>query len=150
MSLSAAVKAMVRTNLAMSELDMQESRLARNVAHMEKLRRKERAVANQEDITEEDMSLYYEMKRWEGEVADAEKQVEAWKAELTVSRSQFFSVEEVAELKTEGALTALLNKLERTDAAKIPMMLQKNGADFISVAKWAIKDRYFWNGMCPW
>lgn len=149
MSLSVAVKTMARTNLVMCELDIQESRLARSMAHLAKLRRKERAVSN-EDITEEVMSLYYEVKHWEGEVADAEKQVEAWKAELAVSRSQFFSVEEVAQLKTEGTLTALLNKLERTDAVKIPMMLQKNGADFISVAKWAIKDRYFWNGMCPW
>lgn len=150
MSLAPAVKAMVRTNLVMGEVDTQERRLKRNIAHVAELRKKERHVEKSEDITEGDLKLYYEVKRWEDEVADAKAQVAAWKAELAVSRSQFFSEEEVAELKSEGALAALLDKLERADASKIPMMLQKNGADFIQKAKWVIKDRYFWNGMCPW
>jgi hypothetical protein len=141
---------MVRTNLVMSQLGTEERRLERNVKHLEKLRQKERAVENEEDLTEDDMRLYYEVKRWEDEAADAERQVAAWKAEAIGCRSQFFSEEEVAELKMEGALAALLNELERGDASKIPYMLQKNGADFIQKAKWAIKDRYFWNGLCPW
>jgi hypothetical protein len=150
MSLAPAVKAMVRTNVVMCQLGTEERRLERNIAHVAQLRKKERMIANEKDITEGDMRLYHEVKRWELEAADAEKQVAAWKAEAAVSRSQFFSEEEVAELKTEGALAALLNELERADASKIPMMLQKNGADFIQKAKWVIKDRYFWNGMCPW
>jgi hypothetical protein len=149
-SLASAVKAMVRTNLVMSQLGTEERRLARNQAHVAKLYQKTLQVKNEEDLTEDDMRLYYEFKRWEDEAADAEKQVEAWKNEAVGCRSQFFSEEEVAQLKMEGALTALLNELERGDASKIPCMLVKNGADFIQKAKWAIKDRYFWNGMCPW
>ena len=150
MSLAPAVKAMVRTNVVMTQLGTEERRLERNRAHVAQLRKKEREIVNEEDLTEEDMRLYYEVKRWELEAADAEKQIAAWKAEMAVSRVQFFSEEEVAELKTEGALAALLNELERADASKIPMMLQKNGADFIQKAKWVIKDRYFWNGCCTW
>lgn len=150
MSLSTAIKQMVRTNLVMSQLAIEESRLARNKDTVAKIYQKTRYVENEEDLTEEDMRLYYELKRWEDEAADAEKQVAAWKAEAVGCRSQFFSEEEVAELKMEGALASVLNKLERGDASKIPYMLEKNGADFIQKAKWAIKDRYFWNGMCPW
>lgn len=150
MSLAPAVKAMVRTNVVMCQLGTEERRLERNLKHVAELRKKERNVEKSEDITEGDMKLYYEVKRWEGEVADAKAQVAAWKAEMAVSRSQFFSEEEVAELKSEGVLAAVLDKLERADASKIPMMLQKNGADFIQKAKWVIKDRYFWNGCCPW
>ena len=150
MSLSSAVKSMVRTNVVMSQLGIEERRLERNLAHVEKLRQKEREIVNEEDITEDDLRLHCEVKRWELEAADAEKNVAAWKAEMAVSRVQFFSEEEVAQLKAEGALAALLNELERADASKIPYMLEKNGADFIQKAKWAIKDRYFWNGLCPW
>lgn len=150
MSLSAEVKAMVRTNVVMSQLVLEEQRLARNIAHVEKLRQTQIDIANGEYLTERDILLYEEVKRWENEVDDAEKQVAAWKAELAVSRSQFFSKEEVEELKAEGALAAALNDLERGDASKIPYMLEKHGADFIQKAKWAIKDRYFWNGLCPW
>lgn len=150
MSLSSAVKAMVRANVVMSQLGIEERRLERNVAHLAKLYQKEREIVNEEDITEDDLRLYYEIKRWEGEIADAERQVEAWKEELVGCRTQFFSEEEIAELKTEGALASLLDELERQDASKIPYMLEKNGADFIQKAKWAIKERYFWNGRCPW
>lgn len=150
MSFAPAVKAMVRTNVVMTQLGTEERRLERNVKHVAELRRQERAIAQEQDIKEEDMRLYHDVLRWQREAEDAKAQVAAWKAELATSRSQFFSEEEVAALKTEGALAALLNELERADASKIPMMLQKNGADFIPRAKWAIKDRYFWNGCCPW
>jgi len=150
MSLAPAVKAMVRTNVVMGQLDTEERRLKRNVIHVAELRKKERVITKKQDITEEDMRLYHEVLRWQREVEDAKTQAAAWKAELATSRSQFFSEEEVAQLKMEGALAALLNELERADASKIPMMLEKNGADFIQKAKWAIKDRYFWNGCCPW
>jgi len=146
MSLSSEVKAMVRTNVVMSQIIVEEQRLARNLAHVEKLRQKERYITTQEDITEEDIRLYDDVKTWLDEVDDAQKKLTAWKAELAVSRSQFFSEEEVVALKLEGALTATLNELERGDASKIPYMLEKHGADFIQRAKWAIKDRYFWNG----
>ena len=150
MSLAPAVKAMVRTNVVMGQLDTEERRLKRNVIHVAELRKKERVITKKQDIIEEDMRLYHEVLRWQREVEDAKTQAAAWKAELATSRSQFFSEEEVAQLKMEGALAALLNELERADASKIPMMLEKNGADFIQKAKWAIKDRYFWNGCCPW
>jgi hypothetical protein len=150
MSLASAVKQMVRTNVVMSQLGTEERRLARNQAHVAELYQKTRQVKNEEDLTEDDMRLYYDIKRWEDEAADAENKVEAWKAEAVSCRSQFFTEEEVAELKMEGALASVLNKLERGDASKIPYMLEKNGADFIQKAKWAIKDRYFWNGLCPW
>ena len=141
MSLSSAVKAMVRTNIVMSQLDMEKCRLERNIAHVAELLQKEREY--EQDMAEEAERLY-------NEVADAEKKVEAWKAELAVSRTQFFSEEEVGELKAEGVLAVVLNELERLDASKIPYMLEKHGADFIPLAKWAIKDRYLWNGSYPW
>lgn len=150
MSLSSEVKAMVRTNVVMSHIVLEEQRLARNLAHLDKLRKAQVEMANGEYLTEEDMSLYYEIKRWDEEVEDAARQVKAWKAEFPICRSQFFSEEEVAQLKTEGVLAATLNELERGDASKIPYMLEKHGADFIKQAKWHIKDRYFWNGLCPW
>ena len=149
MSLKSAVKDMVRTHVALCELALQEERLVRNIAHLERLRRQAREITDEKDLTE-DMQLYSEILRWKEEVEEAEQQVAAWKAELAVSREPFFSEEEVAELKANGALSALLNDLERADASKIPHMLQMHGADFIAVAKWAIKDRYFWNGLCPW
>jgi hypothetical protein len=141
---------MVHTNVVLGELVTQEERLVRNIAHLEQLRLQERNITDEEDLTEDEMRLYSQILRWKGEVKNAEKEVAAWKAELAISRTQFFSKEEVAELKVEGALASLLNKLERKDAAKIPYMLEKNGADFIQKAKWIIKDRYFWNGCCPW
>lgn len=150
MSLSSQVKAMVRTNVVMSQLVLQEERLARNLAHVEKLRQRERDIASQEDIMEEDILLYDDIKTWLEEVNNAQEKVAAWKAEFAVSRSQFFSEEEVAALKLEGALTATLNELERGDASKIPYMLEKHGADFIQQAKRTIKDTYFWNGLPPW
>jgi len=148
MSLSSAVKAMVRTNIVMSQLDMEKCRLERNIAHVAELPQKEHEY--EQDMAEEAERLYNEVKHWQAEVADAEKKVEAWKAELAVSRTQFFSEEEVGELKEEGALAAVLNELERSDASKIPYMLEKHGADFIPLAKWAIKDRYLRNGSYPW
>ena len=139
---------MVRTNIVMTQLDMERRRLERNIAHVAELLEKERAL--EQDMAEEAERLHEEMKHWQAEVGDAEKKVEAWKAELAVSRSQFFSEEEVGELKAEGALAATLNELERSDASKIPYMLEKHGADFIPLAKWVIKDRYLWNGSYPW
>ena len=150
MSLASAVKQMVRTNLVMSQLGIEERRLARNEEKVKEMRQKMHQVTNEEDLTEDDMSIYFEVKRWENEAADAESKVAAWKAEAVSCRSQFFSEEEVAALKIEGTLASVLNELERGDASKIPYMLEKNGADFIQKVKWAIKDRYFWNGMCPW
>jgi hypothetical protein len=150
MSLSSAVKAMSRTHVVLGELIIQEERLVRASAHLEELRRKEREITDEEDLTEEDMQLYSQILRWKDEVENAEQEVAAWKAELATSRPPFFSEEEVAALKANGSLSALLNELERADAAKIPHMLQMHGADFVAVAKWAIKDRYFWNGLCPW
>ena len=149
MSLSSEVKAMVRTNVTMSQVVLQEQRLARNLAHVEKLRNTQ-IETNGEYLTERDILLYQDIKRWDEEVEDAKKNVAAWKTELAICRSQFFSEEEVAQLKEEGVLAATLNELERGDASKIPYMLEKHGADFIKQAKWAIKDRYFWNGLCPW
>lgn len=150
MSLSSEVKAMVRTNVVMSQLVLEEQRLARNIAHIEKLRQRERYITREEDIREEDIFLYDDISTWLQEVNNAQEKVAAWKAELAICRSQFFSEEEVAQLKAEGVLAATLNELERGDASKIPYMLEKHGADFIKQAKWIIKDRYFWNGLCPW
>ena len=148
MSLSSAVKAMVRTNIVMTQLDMEKQRLERNMAHVAELLQKEREL--EQDMAQEADRLYEEVKHWQAEVADAEKKVEGWKAELAVSRTQFFSEEEVGELKAEGVLAAVLNELERSDASKIPYMLEKHGADFIPLARWTIKDRYLWNGSYLW
>ena len=142
---------MVRTNIVMTQLDMEQRRLERNIAHVAELQKERGLEAElQKERGLEAERLHEEVKHWQAEVGDAEKKVEAWKAELAVSRSQFFSEDEVGELKAEGALAATLNELERSDASKIPYMLEKHGADFIPLAKWAIKDRYLWNGSYPW
>jgi len=74
---------------------------------------------------------------------ESEQKIVKLKAELATSRSQFFSEEEVAELKSEETLGTLFTQLERAEAHKMPLMLKKNGADFIPHVVWMIKDRYW-------
>lgn len=143
MSLVAAVKAMVRKIFVMDQLDKEEHRLALTIIELERLSKKEEQMAKEQDIKEEDILLYHEVKRFERYVVETKQKISELKAELASSRSQFFSEEEVAELKSEGALGTLLTQLERAEAHKMPLMLKENGAEFIAHCVWTIKDRYW-------
>jgi len=143
MSLVTAIKAMVRKMFIMDELETEEHRLALMIIELKLLKKKEKELANEQDIKEEDILLYHEVKRFERYVVEGEQKIVQLKAELATSRSQFFSEEEVAELKSEGVLGTLLTELERAEAHKMPRMLKENGADFIPQVVWTIKDLYW-------
>ena len=143
MSLVAAVKAMAQRYSVMDQLDKEDFRLALILIELELLNKKEKDIARQQDIKEEDILTYHEIKRLERYVVEGEQKIAELKAELAAARSQFFTKEEVAELKSEGVLATLLTQLERAEAHKMPLMLKENGADFITEVAWNVKDK-FW------
>lgn len=135
MSLMAAVKAMAQRYSVMDQLDKEDFRLALIMIELELLRKKEKDI--KEDI------IYHEIKRLERYVMEGEQKITELKAELAAARSQFFTKEEIAELKSDGVLATLLTQLERAEAHKMHMMLKENGADFITEVAWNVKDK-FW------